>query len=533
MKENSFETREIGLEQLEVKYHPRKDPGDLKSLQESIRQVGQQNPLMVYETDENRYTIIDGCRRYKAIKEFGWKSVTCLVKPNMTEAQAAHRSYVINTERNSLSHIEIAQHLRAMQDRFGYSLRDLETMGYGSPSLISQKIQLLELPADVQARIKKGELAMAHGKELLRLGTAKEQEKMAKRVVDHGWNAKRACTVIDKYLKKGKQPLLERVKIPVQEIPGVRFKDSKDMCEQPDRSVHFIVTSPNYYVGMEYEKGFSYAEHWEKTHAVMNECGRVLVPGGIMAINVGDIHNFKGAKGKNDFTQIELVGHRYQTMLRKHKTYLTDKIVWVKGTHAYGRDVSKAWSDKMLHTGYRIIINYDPVYIFRKKGDREVPSEEIALKSRITKEEWKQWASGVWLIDRVRKMEGHPSVFPDELVRRLICMFSYVGDTVLDPFLGSGTTVKVARELGRVGIGYERELQYKSVIMKKLGIPVDAEQPETMAKYAERMLKDDSSESEKKTQREVKVASFGRTDGVDYSNVDVVPDAQESIDAGL
>ena len=139
-------------------------------------------------------------------------------------------------------------------------------------------------------------------------------------------------------------------------------------------------------------------------------------------------------------------------------------------------------------------------------------------------------------------MEGHPSVFPDELVRRLICMFSYDGDTVLDPFLGSGTTVKVARELGRVGIGYERELQYKSVIMKKLGIPVDEEQPERMVKYAERMLKDDGSEDEKKTPREVKVESFGRTDGVDYSNVDVVPaavegmhinEAQMSEDAGL
>ncbi len=120
-------------------------------------------------------------------------------------------------------------------------------------------------------------------------------------------------------------------------------------------------------------------------------------------------------------------------------------------------------------------------------------------------------------------------MYPDELVKRLIRMFSYVGDTVLDPFLGSGTTVKVARELGRVGIGYERELRYKSVIMKKLGIPVDAKQPETMAKYADRMLKDEGSEGEKKAPREVEVATFGRTDGVAYSNVDVVPVAVEGM----
>jgi hypothetical protein len=81
----------------------------------------------------------------------------------------------------------------------------------------------------------------------------------------------------------------------------------------------------------------------------------------------------------------------------------------------------------------------------------------------------------VWEINTVKKMEGHPCIWPDELPHRLIKMFSYEGDTVLDPFLGSGTTVKVARELNRDGIGYERELQYKPVIMEKLGISTAAE----------------------------------------------------------
>ena len=81
------------------------------------------------------------------------------------------------------------------------------------------------------------------------------------------------------------------------------------------------------------------------------------------------------------------------------------------------------------------------------------------------------------------------NIFPDELVYRLVRMFSYEGDTVLDPFLGSGTTVKVARDQNREGIGYEREEQYKSVIMEKLGIgPVEAQQPEAMAQYARRSM---------------------------------------------
>ena len=77
--------------------------------------------------------------------------------------------------------------------------------------------------------------------------------------------------------------------------------------------------------------------------------------------------------------------------------------------------------------------------------------------------------------------KGHPAIWPDRLATRLIRMFSYEGDLVLDPFLGSGTTVKVARELGREGIGYERELQYKPVIMERLGmVPEDADIEATM-----------------------------------------------------
>jgi DNA modification methylase len=94
-------------------------------------------------------------------------------------------------------------------------------------------------------------------------------------------------------------------------------------------------------------------------------------------------------------------------------------------------------------------------------------------------------------------MDDHPSIYPDELVYRLIKMFSYEGDTVLDPFLGSGTTVKVARELNRDGIGYEKELQYKPVIMEKLGsLPDQAvdEGSETMAEFFKRVMDSEPSE---------------------------------------
>ena len=481
---------DVPLENLSVPMsHPRREKGDIETLQRSIRKNGLLEPITVCKSeDDESYMVIDGTRRLTVCADFGWKSVSCIVVNSMPLGQIAHYAYEKNMERKTLSPIEIAMHIKAMQEKYGYSLRELDALGYGSPALISQKVKLLDLPGPVKEMIESGKLKMAHGVALGKLKKAKTQEKMARQACDFGWTAKRLNVSIEKFLEKGKKPPKERVKIPQGDIPGVYFKDSKDMSELATNSVHLIVTSPPYCVGMEFEKGISYSDHWENMREVMAEAGRVLVPGGIMALNVGDIHNYKGEKGKNKFSQIQLVGHKYQQFLRRHKIYLTDIISWVRSTRAHSRDVSKAWSDKTPHTSYRIIITHDPVYIFRKAGEREIPSEEAALNSRITKEEWLQWAGGVWMIDRVKNMKGHPAIFPDELVYRLVRMFSYEGDTVLDPFLGSGTTVKVARELNREGIGYEREIQYKSVIMEKLGVSSDAESGQPMLDFVKQAI---------------------------------------------
>ena len=494
---NGMEFKLVSIDSITIpNHHPRSDYGNLETLQGSIKRDGLQEPLLVYEIEAGKFGIIDGARRLKAVQEMGMKQISCLINKGISEADAAHLSYVKNVERKTLSVIEIARHIRTMQDEFGYTLNELGLKGYGSPATISLKLKLLELPESIQRNIHKGTLTAEHGRHLSKLSSAKVQERMAKRIIDHDLNAKRSETQIKQFLAKGNKKATDKVQIPESDIPGVYFKDSKDMSELPDKSVALITTSPPYLVGMEFEKGISVAEHWENISAVMDECARVLVDGGIMALNVGDIHNFRGKSGQNDFTQIQLVGHKYQVFLRRNNIYLTDIIAWVKGTNSYGREIFKAWSNDTQHTDYRIIISHDPVYIFRKKGEREIPSEEIALKSRLNREEWSRWAHGIWQIPRVPNMEGHPAMYPDKLVYRLIKMYSYEGDTVLDPFLGSGTTVKVAKELNREGIGYERELQYKSVIMRKLGLLPETASDEpsgTMAEFFKRTL---SSESE-------------------------------------
>jgi len=485
---------EVSIDKLSVPLsHPRRNEGNLDTLQKSIRRDGLLEPLTVCKSEnDDSFMVIDGTRRLTVLAEFGRKTVPCIVQETMSLKKIAHVSYEKNMERKSLSPIEVALHIKSMQDNYGYSLRDLETLGYGSPAMISQKRKLLDLSESVKTMIEKGDLTTAQGVHLAKLEKPKHQEKMAKRAKDLGWTAKRLEIAVDNFLKKGKALSKEGDKIPEGDVPGVYFKDAKDMSELLDESVQLIVTSPPYCVGMEYEKVISYDEHWENMKTVMAEVTRVLVPGGIVALNVADIHNFKGAKGNNDFTQIQLVGNKYQTFLRKGQIYLTDQIVWVKSKNAYhGRNVSKRMSDKTRHTEYQIVHAHEPVYIFRKKGKREIPSEEIDLNSRISKDEWREWVPSIWEINHVRKANGHPATFPDELVNRLVRMFSFEGDTVLDPFLGSGTTVKVARELGREAFGYERELQYKPVIMKKLGIAEENPEAKAMVEYAKRSVSDE------------------------------------------
>jgi DNA modification methylase len=107
-------------------------------------------------------------------------------------------------------------------------------------------------------------------------------------------------------------------------------------------------------------------------------------------------------------------------------------------------------------------------------------------------------------------MDGHPAMYPEELVYRLVKMFSYESDTVLDPFLGSGTTIKVARELGREAIGYEREIQYKTVIMQKLGLTEDTTQPDTMLGYYKKTMDLEALEQESiKAEAEAASKLFG------------------------
>jgi site-specific DNA-methyltransferase (adenine-specific) len=119
-----------------------------------------------------------------------------------------------------------------------------------------------------------------------------------------------------------------------------------------------------------------------------------------------------------------------------------------------------------------IEIDYEFILVFKKPGNSEHVSKDIKEQSILTKEEWKDYFIGHWNFGGAKQI-GHEAMFPDELPLRLIKMFTFVGDTVLDPFLGSGTTIKAARQLRRNAIGYEINEDFLPIIKEKLGLNQD------------------------------------------------------------
>ncbi|NTV12336.1 MAG: ParB/RepB/Spo0J family partition protein [Desulfobulbaceae bacterium] len=450
--------------------HPRKNMGDMKSLVMSISNSGMLEPVTVNQGEDGLYTIIDGARRLDVAKKLGWDEVSCLVM-KLSAADASVHTYVVNSEREGLNPMDEARYIKFMQEEFGFTLRELEVKGCGTPASLSQKLKLLSLPESVQESISKGELTPAHGRELCRLPSAKEQERMAKQAVDFDLTVTKTKTRISKYIQKceAKTESKPAAPVPAGDIPGVYMKDSRNMSEIGKETVALVVSSPPYNFGMEFEEGVPFEVHLEETKDVLKEVARVVMPGGTIALNIADIHNFKGGKKPNDPTQIKLMGHWYQSQLGKYGIDLIDIIIWEKNL-AWRKHPEKSLTENTTHISYKTMKNFEPVYIFRKRGERELPPEDIIQQSLLTNNEWMTWANSVWKIHSPAEQNDHPSTYPEELCHRLIKMYSYEGDTVLDSWLGSGTTIKVARELDRIGLGYERDQNYKAVIMKKLGV---------------------------------------------------------------
>ena len=226
---------------------------------------------------------------------------------------------------------------------------------------------------------------------------------------------------------------------------------SDHMPEIQDRSVHCIVTSPPYPMIEKWDVLFG-TQDWEEQHDILNktwkECDRVLIDGGIFCINIGD------ATRTVNKTFCCYPNHSFITMhlMEKYGYIPLIPVLWKKISN---RPNAFLGSGFIPPNGY-ISQDCEYILIFRKGAKLRSfpPKDETRYASSFTKEERDLWFQQIWSIQGA-KGSGKDSSFPEEIPHRLIRMFSIVGDTVLDPYAGKGTTGKVAEELGRKFVGYE------------------------------------------------------------------------------
>jgi len=247
--------------------------------------------------------------------------------------------------------------------------------------------------------------------------------------------------------------------------------DARSMKELSDESIDLVITSPPYWhikdYGVEGQIGYgqSLHEYLKSLYAVFKECYRVLKGGTKLCINIGDQFARSIVYGTYKVIPIhaeiicmcEEIGFDYM-----------GAIIWQKKTTMNTTGGANIMGSFPYPPNGVVEIDYEFILIFKKEGKRKV-EKSVKEASKLTKEEWKEYFSGHWKFAGARQVD-HEAVFPEELPRRLIKMFSFVGDTVLDPFAGSGTTLKVALELGRRAIGYEIKEDYIKLVREKLGL---------------------------------------------------------------
>lgn len=248
------------------------------------------------------------------------------------------------------------------------------------------------------------------------------------------------------------------------------FGDSRSMNKIEDKSVQLIITSPPYWqlkdYGTEDQIGFNnnYEEYINNLNLVWQECNRVLADGCRLCINIGDQFARSVYYGRYKVIPIRTEIIRFCESLGMD--YM-GAIIWQKTTTMNTSGGGAIMGSFPYPRNGILKIDYEFILIFKKLGNPPKPTPEQKQASELTKDEWKEYFSSHWNFAGAKQME-HIAMFPEELPKRLIKMFSFAGETVLDPFAGSGTTLLAAKHLGRNSVGYEINRAFAPIIKDKL-----------------------------------------------------------------
>ncbi len=228
---------------------------------------------------------------------------------------------------------------------------------------------------------------------------------------------------------------------------------AENMKELPDNSVHLMITSPPYNVSKEYDEDLSLKEYLQLLENVFKETYRVLVNGGRACINVANL-------GRKPY--IPLSDYISKIMIDIGFN-MRGEIIWNKAASASPSTAWGSWqsaSNPILRDIHEYILVFSKGDYKREKGKKE---------NTISKEQFIEWTKSIWTMNaESAKKIGHPAPFPEELPYRLIQLYSFKGDIVLDPFMGSGTTAVAALKTDRKFVGYDISKEYIALAEKRV-----------------------------------------------------------------
>ncbi len=241
--------------------------------------------------------------------------------------------------------------------------------------------------------------------------------------------------------------------------------DARDMSFIPDKSIHLVLTSPPYFNLKEYRKGKNqlgilenYQDFINELEKVWKECYRVLVPGGRIVCVTGDVCLSRRKYGRHVVIPLH---SDIVVSCRKIGFDNLNPILWHKISNAnFEANINSSILGKPYEPNAIIKNDIEYILMERKPGGYRKPTEQQRTKSKIDKKDFQNWFRQIWEMPGASTKNGHPAPFPLELASRLVKMFSFVDDTVLDPFCGSGTTMLAAINNERNSIGVETEAYY-------------------------------------------------------------------------
>lgn len=250
------------------------------------------------------------------------------------------------------------------------------------------------------------------------------------------------------YPQSGREPDVEydEIPLPPQLLDRIICESCENLIQIPDHSIHLMVTSPPYNVGKEYDQDFTLHEYLDFLRSVWTQVFRVLVPGGRACLNIANL-------GRKPYIPL----HAYILLDMLDAGFsMRGEIIWNKSASG---GISTAWGSWMSAVNPTLRDNHEYIMVFSKGSNKRQNPQ--SRRSTITKEEFLEFSRSVWTFPTVSaKRIGHPAPFPIELPLRLIKLYTFEEEVILDPFMGSGQVAIAALQSNRHFLGFEINQDY-------------------------------------------------------------------------